>query len=161
MFKPGNLPKDTDKSIVWDEDKKQWIDKNADPDDDANGASAAPPPPRPGVGNTLAPPAAGGLGKRRGLSGRVDVLKQSQSSPSLVASAAAAAPAMIPPPGPMMTPMSMPPPQQETDHDSSRGNGPISMSAAADAASDAASAAPQFFNPGAAPVGATKRNNFH
>ena len=205
FIKPGNqahLPKDTDNSIVWDEENKRWIDKNADPDDDANGASAAPPsdmelsrnnssadmaalaqqpaalpPPGPGVGNTLAPPAAagsnkfaGGLGKRRGASGRVDVFKQSQSSPSLVASAAAAAPAMIPPPGPMMTPMSMPPPQQETDHDSSRGNGPISMSAAAaptaaDGASDAASAAPQFFNPnqfaGAAPVGATKRNKYH
>ena len=89
---------------------------------------------------------------------------------TVVTSAAAAAPAMIPPPGPMMTPMSMPPPQQETDHDSSRGNGPISMSAAAaptaaDGASDAASAAPQFFNPnqfaGAAPVGATKRNKYH
>ena len=208
-FMPGNqahLPKDTDNSIVWDEVNKRWIDKNADPDDDANGANVAPPsdmelsrtnssadmaalaqqpaPHPPGIGNTLAPPPgagnnkfAGGLGKRRGASGRIDVFKQSQSSPSLVSTAAAAAPpqppapALIPPPGPMMTPMSVPPQEEggaaEADHD--KGNGPISMSAApTTTASDlhgASDAAPQFFNPnqfaGNAPVGATKRNKYH
>ena len=28
---------------MWDEEKKKWIDKTADPDDDANGANVAPP----------------------------------------------------------------------------------------------------------------------
>ena len=28
---------------MWDEEKKKWVDKNADPDDDANGANVAPP----------------------------------------------------------------------------------------------------------------------
>ena len=75
------------------------------------------------MGNALASPPpgsnkfAGGLGKRRGASGRVDVFKQSQSSPSLATTAAAAAPPMIPPPGPMMTPMSIPPQQEETAAD--------------------------------------------
>ena len=74
------------------------------------------------MGNALAPPPppgsnkfAGGLGKRRGASGRVDIFKQSQSSPSLAT--AAAAPPMIPPPGPMMTPMSIPPQPEETAAD--------------------------------------------
>ena len=138
----------------------------------------------PGMGNSLAPPPgagsnkfAGGLGKRKGAFGRIDVFKQSQSSPSLAATAAAAGPpqppAMLPPPGPMMTPMAMPPQQEggaDADHD--KGNGPISMSAAptittpdSGGASDAANAAPQFFNPnqfaGTAPVGTTKRNKYH
>ena len=76
------------------------------------------------MGNALASPPpgsnkfAGGLGKRRGASGRVDVFKQSQSSPSLATTAAAAAaPPMIPPPGPMMTPMSIPPQQEEASAD--------------------------------------------
>ena len=28
---------------MWDEEKKKWVDKNADPDDEANGANVAPP----------------------------------------------------------------------------------------------------------------------
>ena len=73
------------------------------------------------MGNALAPPPpgsnkfAGGLGKRRGASGRVDVFKQSQSSPSLASTAAA--PPMISPPGPMMTPMSIPPQPEEAAAD--------------------------------------------
>ena len=207
FYKPGNqahLPKDQDNSIVWDEEKKRWIDKNADPDDDANGASAAPPSdmelsrnnssadmaalaqqqpaalPPGGMGNTLAPPAAvgagsnkfaGGLGKRRGASGRIDVFKQSQSSPSLASTAAAAPgaapPAMMPPPGPMMMPMSLPPQPEggavatAEAADAAVGNGPISMSAAP----PTEGAAPTFFDPnqfaGAAPVGTTKRNKYH
>merc|ERR1719322_2199807 len=76
-----------------------------------------------GMGNALAPPPpgsnkfAGGIGKRRGASGRVDVFKQSQSSPSLATTAAALP--MIPPPGPMMTPMSIPPQPEEAAADQS------------------------------------------
>ena len=172
FYKPGNqahLPKDTDASIVWDEQKKKWVDKNADADDDANSANVAPPSdmelsrnnssadmaaqlPKqgpPGAANTLAPPPgagnnkfAGGLGMRKSR-GVIDVFKQSQSSPSLASATSAAPqqPAMLPPPGPMLTPMSLPPSSQEGGMEPSddQGNGPITM--AAPEAADAAPAA--------------------
>jgi len=90
--KPGNqvhLPDDNEQTIVWDPEKKKWVDKNADPNDEpefkppptmaAGGVSAAG-----GLGGgPMAPPGGGnmfkaGLGKRRGL-GRVDAFKSSQA----------------------------------------------------------------------------------
>lgn len=51
------LPDDTDKSLVYDKEKKRWVDKNADPNDEP-----APPPPPPtggfGMGARATPSAA-------------------------------------------------------------------------------------------------------
>ena len=114
----AHLPKDTDNSIVRDKEKNKWINRNDEEEDDGGMGNALAPPPPPGTNKF-----AGGLGKRRGVSCRVDVFA------SLAPIAAeVAAPPMIPPLRPMMTPMSIPP-QQEG------------------AAAAAADAAPQFFNP--------------
>lgn len=56
------LPDDTDKSLVWDEDKKRWVDLSSD----GTGEEAAPPPP---------PPTLGGMGQ---LGGSASPMGQSQ-----------------------------------------------------------------------------------
>lgn len=197
-----HLPKDSEDTIVWDEENKRWIDKNADEDESANGPVAPPsdmelsrnnssadmaaaggPPVMnnhaapPGGPTGLMPPSAappggnkfvGGLGKRRGLSGRIDVFKQSQSEPSLAPQVGGAPlpPSMLPPmPGPMMAPFE---PAPASNGQNSAANGPISMDvppAANDVAAPAPAAADQpmvFFNPNqfsaGSASGSTKRN---
>ena len=147
FIKPPNqmhLPDEGSASIYYDEKLKRWVDKNADPADEAAAAAnAAPPsdldlsrnnssadmassaattpmgmPPGgpPGMMNPggmgAAPPPpggnkfAGGLAKRRGLAGRIDVFKNSSSAPAL-------APGDLPPmpgPPPGDAPPSGPPP---------------------------------------------------
>ena len=114
-----HLPDDNDKRIVYDEDKKRWV--NLDEDEDSQGP-AAPPPMDPafsqpstgaggpggGPGGAGGPPAAptnfrAGLAGRRGGRGYVDVLGQSgMSKPS---SAPAMVPNGAPPPSSAAPPM--------------------------------------------------------
>ena len=167
FIKPPNqmhLPDDKDGGIVWDEEKKKWVDKNADPEEES--ASSAPPPsdaelsrnnstadfnstgappamPSMNSGPTLAPPPgmnkfAGGLTKKRGgLAGRVDVFKASQSVPAGLSDAANAPPQMAPL-APMVPNMMIPAPAD---------NGQSGPENAAPAASDPSAAPPTFFNP--------------
>ncbi len=115
FIKPPNqmhLPDEKDNQIVWDEDRKRWVDLNADPEEEAERSK---PPPSdmelssstiaPPNNSTALPPAAaggnkfvGGLAKKRGgLAGRVDVFKKSQAS-----SLASGPPmSMLAPPGPL------------------------------------------------------------
>jgi len=137
-FTPKNsahLPDDKEPSIVWDDEKKKWVDKNA-PEDDESNANSAPPsdmdlsrnsstanfengapppsfgPPGMGGGSSLAPPPPGGNKYLGGLSkkrnrGFVDVFKNSQSSPSLSNNNAPPPSELFMPP-PMAAPMNPP-----------------------------------------------------
>ncbi len=171
-----HLPDDKDKAIVWDDEKKRWVDKSAGSDDDSNGGAAAPPsdmelsrsnstanfegqgqggPPGPGMGAPpgMPPPMAmgnkfaGGLGKRRGLAGRVDVFKSSQSSPALSSAAAAGPTPMMPPPiENMLAPMpgGVPPaPEPEQQQPPASEAAPPVQ----DQQQEGAGGAPVFFNP--------------
>ena len=51
------MPDDNEQTIVWDPEKKKWVDKNADPNDEPE---FKPPPTRAAGGGS----AAGGLGGR-------------------------------------------------------------------------------------------------
>ena len=173
FIKPSNqahLPDDKNQDIVWDEDKKRWIDKNADPEEE-NSLAVAPPsdmelsrtntstdianssgsnPPMPGMlpGQGAPPPPmmggnkyAGSLAKKRGgLAGRIDVFKNSQSAPVL-APADAPAP-LLPPIEPMSNTMvpSMMPIQAPVD---SNGGGDVPAAPE----EEANAAPPMFFNP--------------
>lgn len=155
-----HLPNDKDPGIVYDPVKKKWIDKNADEEDEAAGAVAPPSDlelsrnnstadfagsaaqtaaPNPGAGPPslgLAPPMggnkfAGGLAKKRGgLSGRVDVFKNSQSVPASLSDAASTA-------SPPLDPMFAPPAMGTVPTMMNPGPGPV----------DGGSSGPQFFDP--------------
>ena len=181
-----HLPDEKDSTILWDEDKKRWVDKNA-PEDEDSAAYSAPPsdldlsrtnssanfeqtsgppgaaPPMAGTAGGLMPPPggankfAGGLGKKRGALGRVDVFKNSQSSPALSSS-------MMPPPGDLFAP----PPVMNTPATSPVGdNEPLAPEQMAPVAPVAPGATtpeggPVFFNPNAygAPAPSTRRNKY-
>jgi hypothetical protein len=181
------LPEDKDNTIVWDEEKKKWVDKNAE-DDETNASSTAPPsdmelsrtnssanimdqapgPPQMVTNNnSLAPPPnmmgggnkfAGGLGKKRGLVGRIDVFKNSQSSPAL-ASGAIEPPSvgnelLMPPAGPIIpqeqlsqeAPMVQPLPQNAGGNGSPT-DGPVFFN-------------PHAFSAGGTTAGSTRRNKY-
>eukprot|EP00095_Tigriopus_kingsejongensis_P000182 snap_masked-scaffold487_size158652-processed-gene-0.14 protein:Tk00182 transcript:snap_masked-scaffold487_size158652-processed-gene-0.14-mRNA-1 annotation:"hypothetical protein Phum_PHUM296360" len=115
-------------------------------------------------GGLAAPPLsnkfAGGLSKRRGLSGRIDVFKNSQSAPSLAQADGSMPPSMMPPTGSGPAPPSLFVP------------GPVPEAGPAEAAPsggapEVADGPPMFFNPNqfanapaAAGAGSTKRNRY-
>ena len=179
-----HLPDDNDATIVWDDTKKKWVDKNAPEEEDSIANSAPPsdmelsrnnstanfdaaPAPPPSMGGNLAPPPpalggnkfSGGLSKKRGALGRVDVFKNSQSSPSLSSSNS------LPPPNELFMPPPVAPASTPID-------APIEEASAATESLGAETTAPvttplgggglTFFNPnsftGAAP--STRRNKY-
>ena len=152
-----HLPDESDASIVWDEDKKRWVDKNGGDDEDSVANSAPPsdmdlsrnnstanfgdqasgPPGGAPTGAGAPPPMmpgggnkfAGGIGKRRGAQ-VLNPFKNSQSTPTLSSSNS------LPPPSELFAPIA-----------------PVSVSPAEESAAPAAPTAttpeggPVFFNP--------------
>ncbi len=129
-----------------DKDKQRWVDTNANPEDEANAALAPPsdldlsrnnsasdlpgaaavPNPADVLGNRFA---AAKPGQRRGLQGRVDVFKNSQSMPALSAAAGGLMPpSMVMPLAPMAAPEAVEPMSHNTNHIHS---GPVPMMPAA------------------------------
>ena len=168
-----HLPDDKDAAIVWDEEKKRWVDKNATEEEDANASTAppsdmelsrnnstanfdssapasmppggAPPPPMMGGG---ANKFAGGLSRKRGAGGRIDVFKNSQSSPALSNN--------LPPPTEMFAPMApITPVTPEETNEAPAAPVPTGAAPPIDG--------PVFFNPNAiaaAPAPSTRRNKY-
>ena len=166
-----HLPDDKDNTIVWDEEKKRWVDKNATEDEDAGGSTAppsdmelsrdnstanfpggamppsggAPPPPMMGGANKFA----GGLSRKRGAGGRVDVFKNSQSTPSLSSN--------LPPPSEMFASMAPITPMAPANTPEENSDAPVAP------APTAPLDGPVFFNPNAiaaAPAPSTRRNKY-
>ena len=160
----AHLPDDKENTIVWDEKKKKWVDKNATEDENSaensappsdmdlsrtnstanfgeisNGPPAGAPMPPMGGANKYA----GGLTKKRGALGRVDVFKNSQSSPSLSSN--------LPPPSELFAPVA--PLASPVTEDQA----PPAPAQAQDSAG-----APVFFNPNsiAGPAPSTRRNKY-
>jgi len=177
----AHLPDESENTIVWDEEKKRWVDKNATEDED-NNASTAPPsdmelsrnnstanfdsaPPTAGAmpppGGAAPPPPmmgqnkfAGGLSKKRGAGGRIDVFKNSQSSPALSNN--------LPPPSELFAPMAPITPAM-TPQEANEAPVAPSATAAAPSAPSTPIDGPVFFNPNAiaaAPAPSTRRNKY-
>ena len=176
----AHLPDESENTIVWDEEKKRWVDKNATEDED-NNASTAPPsdmelsrnnstanfdsaPPTAGAmpppGGAAPPPPmmgqnkfAGGLSKKRGAGGRIDVFKNSQSSPALSNN--------LPPPSELFAPMAPITPAM-TPQEANEASVAPSATGAPSAPSTPIDG-PVFFNPNAiaaAPAPSTRRNKY-
>merc|ERR1712223_948840 len=65
-----HLPDESEATIVWDEDKKKWVDKNFGGDDDDSVANSAPPSAPGGSGGPPPPMMAGGGNKFSGGLGK-------------------------------------------------------------------------------------------
>ena len=174
----AHLPDESENTIVWDEEKKRWVDKNATEDEDVN-ASSAPPsdmelsrsnstanfdsvaaPP----GGAAAPPPpmmmgqnkfAGGLSKKRGAGARIDVFKNSQSSPALSNN--------LPPPSELFAPMAPITPAMTPEESNDAPVAPATTAAAGPSAPSTPLDGPVFFNPNAitaAPAPSTRRNKY-
>ena len=166
-------------SIVWDEDKKKWVDKNFGGDDDDSVANSAPPsdmdlsrnnstanfgdqgaapPSAPGGSGGPPPPMmagggnkfSGGLGKRRGAQ-VLNPFKNSLSTPALSSN--------LPPPSELFAPVA---PINGAPTPSAEAEKPIDAGGPSAPSATTPEGGPVFFNPNAYASGppTTRRNKY-